>query len=145
MNGIVDKLDVNLVLDLEFDEVEGEHIVIGPYPQSKQDVGVLVEYGVNAVINLQTDVDMNHRGVLWARMVKEYRKCGVQGVNFQIHDFNQGDLVRKLPEAARVMRQFISQGMKVRCGVFLLVLGLCALYCGNGKSAFCCDCLFVYL
>ena len=77
MNGVIDKSDANFVGGLSFDEILNENVFIGPYPQIEDDVQQMAKAGVTAVINVQTDIDIQHRGYSWPKMVTYYKERGI--------------------------------------------------------------------
>jgi hypothetical protein len=50
------------------------------------------EAGITGILNVQTDVDINHRGINWPKMVQYYEARNMIAVHFPIHDFNEVDL-----------------------------------------------------
>mmetsp|Transcript_17659 Transcript_17659/g.29840 ORF Transcript_17659/g.29840 Transcript_17659/m.29840 type:complete len:229 (+) Transcript_17659:558-1244(+) len=114
VNGHVEKADANFVGGLSFDKIGETGIFIGPYPQLEQDIKVMAEAGVTGVFNVQTEIDISHRGVNWAKMLEYYEHHKVNAVHFPIHDFNQTDLMARLFEAAKCLNDMINnQGLKV--------------------------------
>ena len=71
------------------------------------------EAGVTAVLNVQTQTDMDHRGVNWPKMLEMYKGRGIAPVHFPIHDFNQADLIKRLFEAANALDVLVKRGEKV--------------------------------
>lgn len=70
--------------------------------------------GITGVLNVQTEIDMAHRGVDWPRMLKHYQKFNIFAQHFPIHDFNETDLKLKLYEAACVLNDMINnRGLSV--------------------------------
>jgi hypothetical protein len=67
VNGHVEKHDANFVCGLTFDQIGNTGILIGPYPQTEEDAQKLKESGVTAILNVQTHVDIDHRGYNWDR------------------------------------------------------------------------------
>lgn len=63
------KYDEGLLTDLRFDQVTYD-IYIGPYVQTYNDVKVLADCGIKAVLNLQTDTDMRKRSIHFAEVLK---------------------------------------------------------------------------
>ena len=108
VNGFVDKSDANFVGSLSFDKIDDTHIFIGPYPQLPEDIQAIAKQGVTGVLNVQTDIDMAHRGVNWSKMVQLYEEAGVRAVNFQIHDFNESDLKEKIEKGAKILDMMIN-------------------------------------
>jgi protein-tyrosine phosphatase len=63
---------------------------------------------------VQTDGDMDHRGVNWTLMLERYKKAGIHPVHFPIHDFNENDLTSKLFDAACKIHDMVDkQGLNV--------------------------------
>lgn len=100
MNGHVEKVDANFVSGMTFDKIGDTGIFIGPYPQTEIDVETLSQCRITGVLCVQTDIDINHRGVNWPRMQQYYEQRGIKLVHFPIHDFNEQDLTEKLFEGA---------------------------------------------
>ena len=69
----------------------------------------MAQAGVTGVFNVQTEIDINHRGVNWPKMVEYYEKRGINPVHFPIHDFNHDDLKSRLFEAAHVLDDMINK------------------------------------
>jgi hypothetical protein len=68
VNGHIEKVDANFVGGLEFEKIGNSNIFIGPYPMVENDAEALAQAGVTAVFNVQTEIDIKHRGVNWERM-----------------------------------------------------------------------------
>jgi hypothetical protein len=114
VNGFIDKADANFVGGLSFDEIKDTDIFIGPYPQLKEDTIAMSKAGVTGVLNVQTDIDISHRGVNWSKMINYYQASGITAVHYPIHDFNEEDLKLKLFKGAEVLNEMINdQGLKV--------------------------------
>ena len=92
VNGHIEKSDANFVGNLTFQKIGEEHIFIGPYPQTEQDIEMMANSGVTGVFNVQTEIDHAHRGIDWPRMCSYYSQRGIEAVHYPIHDFNQDDL-----------------------------------------------------
>jgi len=63
VNGHIFKLDANFVGTMSFDKIGDTGVYIGPYPQTEDDIQALSDAGITAVINVQTEIDMKHRGI----------------------------------------------------------------------------------
>lgn len=113
VNGVIDKLDVNLVTCINYDRIGEFPIYIGAYPQHEEDIELLAKAGVTAVLNVQTDIDMTHRQVNWPRMQAAYTKHGILGINYPIHDFNSEDLAAKLRKGAEIIQRLVKEGKTV--------------------------------
>ena len=103
VNGHIEKADANFVGTLSFDKIGPTKIWLGQYPQTEQDADKLAEAGITGIFNVQTDIDIAHRGVNWPRMVQLYEERGMKPCHFPIHDFNEGDLTQKLFDAAKTL------------------------------------------
>lgn len=113
INNKIMRLDINFVADLVYHKIGDFPIFIGPYPQHEEDIDKLSSNGITAVLNLQTDQDMNHRQVNWETNLQIYKKKRIDPVRFPIQDFNRKDLSAKLAEAANVLKNLISKLHKV--------------------------------
>ena len=72
------------------------------------------EAGVTGVFNVQTEIDLAHRGVNWPKMLEYYEERGITAVHFPIHDFNEDDLTSKLFDAAQILNDMINnKGLEV--------------------------------
>lgn len=112
VNGVHILRDVNFVSGFLFDHVP-PNMVIGPYPQSIEDVDALHETGVTAVFNTQTDEDFVHRGIQWDSLMKQYNKHSIKVVRYQIKDFDRLSLRKRLQGAAAALDELISAGKVV--------------------------------
>lgn len=114
-------------------------LIVGSYPESSEDIEKLRrECGVTAVLNLQTDDDMLKFNLRWPLLQAHYTTCGIDIRRIPVRDFDPADLVAKLPECVRALRQLLTAGHSVY------------LHCtaGTGRSPtvaiaylhWCCDC-----
>jgi predicted protein tyrosine phosphatase len=114
VNGHIEKADANFVGSMTFDKVGDTKIWLGQYPQTEKDCDLLQAAGITGVFNVQTDIDISHRGVNWPKMLELYAERGITPNHFPIHDFNEGDLVSKLFEAAKEINDMINnKGLNV--------------------------------
>ena len=60
------------------------------------------------MFNVQTEIDIAHRGVNWPKMLEYYAARNINAVHFPIHDFNENDLTSKLFEGANVLNDMIN-------------------------------------
>ncbi|MGA2259528.1 MAG: hypothetical protein ABSG53_33040, partial [Thermoguttaceae bacterium] len=49
------------------------------------------------VLNVQTDEDMAHYGIIWRRLESHYRSVGIDARRIPVRDFDPDDLRRKSP------------------------------------------------
>ena len=98
---------------MSFDPIGDTGIFIGPYPQTAGDIDLLAAAKVTAVLNVQTQIDLDHRGVDWTSMTDYYASKGILAVHFPIHDFNEEDLTFKLTEASDRLHTLLLNKHKV--------------------------------
>lgn len=86
-------------------------LLVGSCPQGFEDIDRLkCEYGVTAVLNLQTDDDFAYWGIAWEQLEKYYEKEGIQVRRVLVRDFDAQDLRRRLPETARAVNELLEAG-----------------------------------
>jgi len=106
--------DANFVGGLTFDEIGDTNVFIGPYPQIEEDTQAMMEAGITGVLNVQTQIDIDHRGTNWPLMCDYYKKRGITAVHFPIHDFNEQHLTERLFDAAQCLNNMVNnEGLKV--------------------------------
>jgi len=103
--------DVNFISKMEFDRIP-PNIFIGPYPQSVDDIRVLKKVGATAVLNVQTDEDIKHRGLNWPEMLAFYQSSDVTIARLQIADFNPESLENNIFAAAKLLNELFARGSK---------------------------------
>lgn len=114
VNGHVEKADANFVGGLTFEEIGNTKIFIGPYPQIEEDTETMRAAGITGVLNVQTDIDINHRGINWPKMLQYYNERGITAIHYPIHDFNEQHLTERLFEGAKVLNDMINnKGLSV--------------------------------
>jgi hypothetical protein len=90
------------------------NLFVGSYPASPADIDRLRrEFGVTAVLNVQTDDDMHYWGVPWRRLEAHYRKAGIEVRRVPVRDFDPDDLRRKLPQCVDALDQLLEVGRTV--------------------------------
>ncbi len=85
-------------------------LVIGSCPITAGDVGQLKAEGITAVLNLQTDEDLQQREIDWPAMEDAYRHAGIEIRRFPIADFSPQDMRRKLRAGVAVLDGLIRAG-----------------------------------
>jgi hypothetical protein len=98
INGYLFKRDHNLVTDFIVDEIPGYNIFVGPYPQAKRDIEKLADDGINAVLNVQTKSDFSVKQINIEAIKELYEAYQIKLVHIPIIDFDEADLIRKLPK-----------------------------------------------
>ena len=67
----------------------------------------MAKEGVTGVLNVQTVIDFEHRGINWDKMLQYYEENGIRAEHFPIHDFNAEDLKIKLLDGAKLLAEMI--------------------------------------
>ncbi|CAD8086749.1 unnamed protein product [Paramecium sonneborni] len=106
--GRLNKLDWNFVVQFQTYEIN-ENIIIGPYPQNEKDILYLKQKQVRAVLNLQTRLDMFHRGVNWEQIVEAYKRHNIVMKNYQIFDMDAKDFEKKSNKAVQILKKLINE------------------------------------
>ena len=109
VNNRVVMMDANYVTNLIFDKIGDYPIYIGPYPQSADEINILIKEGITAVICAQSDIDIKHRQIDWVNIKKYYSENNIKLVHFPIHDFNHENLVERLPEGAKELNNLLRE------------------------------------
>lgn len=87
------------------------NLLVGACPQSCEDIDRLNrEYGVTAVLNLQTDDDFAYWGIAWEQLEEYYQQAGILVRRVPVRDFDAQDLRRRLPDTARVVHELMEAG-----------------------------------
>ncbi len=90
------------------------HVLVGSYPDSVADVDRLrQQFGVTAVLNLQTDEDIGGHCLDWPRVQDHYRKSQIQLCRVPVRDFDPEELQAKLPECVAVLDRLLGAGHTV--------------------------------
>lgn len=87
-----------------------DNLYVGACPMSQADVQQLKDLGITAVLNLQTDEDINGRGIDREDVTAAYRVWRIQEVRHPIRDFDFEDLRRQLPDATAILHNLLRQG-----------------------------------
>ena len=89
-------------------------LLLGPAPRSSRDIdGLKRDYGVSAVLNVQTDDDMSYWGLDRPYFETHYRQLGIELRRVPVRDFDAGELRRKLPLCVEALDALLKQGHKV--------------------------------
>jgi protein-tyrosine phosphatase len=90
------------------------NLFVGSCPKGPEDIDRLTrDFGVTAVLNVQTDEDFGDWGVNWYRLEAYYREAGVGIRRMPVRDFDPDDLRRKLPECVAVLDDLLQAGHTV--------------------------------
>lgn len=85
-------------------------LLFGSCPMTAGDIALLKDTGITAVLNLQTNEDIEHRDIDWAGMEAAYRELGVAIRRFPIEDFSPVDMRKKLRQCVRLLAEMIQAG-----------------------------------
>ena len=89
------------------------NVLVGSCPRSRADIEQLADFGVTAVLNVQTDEDMAYWGIGWAAMETAYQGAGIECRRVPVLDFNPDDLCRRLPDCVQVLDELLRGGHTV--------------------------------
>jgi protein-tyrosine phosphatase len=111
------RFDLSTVLDAKIGYMDYHEILpslfVGSHPGSGEDIETLRQKGISAVLNLQTDSDMQHFKLDWDSLLTHYQARGIQLRRIPVQDFDPFDLQDKLPSCVSVMDDLIKSGHKV--------------------------------
>lgn len=83
------------------------NLLVGSHSKSTDDVDRLrAEFGITAVVNLQTDEDMRSRNIPWGLLEPHYRACGILLCRVPVRD-EVPSLREKLPECVRALARLL--------------------------------------
>ncbi len=97
---------------VNFDVVQ-DNLFVGSCPKTLEDIDVLSQAGISAVLNLQTDADFVVQGINWEDLLERYHQRSIHIERIQIVDFDETDFIDLLPEATQVVSNLIAQGHTV--------------------------------
>jgi protein-tyrosine phosphatase len=110
--GVIEVMDANFVSGMQFDAVSAA-LFLGPYPQLPEDIDALKRQGISAVLNVQTDADIALRHVDYEAFITYYRKAAIDLYRLPIEDFNEVDLIAKLPAAVDLLKELLDAKHRV--------------------------------
>lgn len=91
-----------------------ENLFVGSCPRSTTDIDLLIrDYGITAVLCLQTDEDIRYLSLDFERIQASYTSYGITLKRVPIRDFDPVDLREKLPESVRVLMELLEARKKV--------------------------------
>jgi protein-tyrosine phosphatase len=108
----IEVMDANFVSGMQFDAVSAA-LFLGPYPQLPEDIDALKRQGISAVLNVQTDADIALRYVDFEAFRIHYRKAAIDLHHLPIEDFNEVDLMAKLPAAVGLLKELLDANHRV--------------------------------
>ena len=94
------------------------NLYVGSCPRSPEDIDSLRNFGITAVLNVQTEDDFAYWGIDWNRLEAKYRQAGIECRRAAVRDFDPDDLRQKLPHCVEVLDDLLRQGhtVLVHCG-----------------------------
>ena len=90
-----------------------EQLAVGSHPHAPEHLDQLQEAGVTAVVNLQTDEDLGHRGVQWSFLWQLYTQRRIRVARVPITDHAPDELASLLGEAVDQVQSFMEADRKV--------------------------------
>lgn len=95
---------------MNLDQIEPS-LLVGSCPQAEDDVERLrSEHGVTAVLNVQTDEDMDAWGIDWDELQRAYERVGIAVRREPVRDFDVEALRQRLPDCVRALEELCEQG-----------------------------------
>jgi len=89
-------------------------ILVGACPKSKPEIDQLkADFGVTAVLNLQTEDDLRCWGINWPDLEAHYRNTGTTVRRAPVRDFDPASLRENLPQCVAELRALIQAGHTV--------------------------------
>lgn len=95
---------------MNLDQIE-PNLLVGSCPQTDEDVERLrSDHGVTAVLNVQTDEDMEAWGIDWDDLRRAYEMAGIAVAREPVRDFDAEALRQRLPACVQTLRTLCEQG-----------------------------------
>ncbi|MEN6449704.1 MAG: dual specificity protein phosphatase family protein [Thermoguttaceae bacterium] len=89
-------------------------LLVGSCPTNADDINHLkVEYGVTAVLSLQTDNDLDYCDLDWNRIEGRCRELKIEVCRVPVRDFDGEDLRKKLPWCVAALDDLLQAGHTV--------------------------------
>jgi atypical dual specificity phosphatase len=95
-------------------------IYVGAHPEGAGDIERLKrDFGITAVLSLQSDEDLDYWNLDWHELETCYRASGIQIVRVPVTDFDHNDLCRSLPDCVSALENLLAEGhtVFVHCNV----------------------------
>ena len=90
------------------------HLFIGSCPTNTDDISHLkADYGITAVLSLQTDHDLDYWDLDWKRLQARCDELGLELCRIPISDFDGPDLRHKLPQCVGALDDLLRNGQTV--------------------------------
>jgi protein-tyrosine phosphatase len=89
-------------------------LFVGSCPANADDINHLkADYGITAILNLQTDQDFDYCDLDWNRIETRCRELAIEVRRIPIRDFDGLDLRKNLPQCVQVLSDLLSDGRTV--------------------------------
>ena len=89
-------------------------LFVGSCPTNTDDIDHLkAEYGITAILNLQTDNDFDYYDLDWERIEAHCHELGIEVRRIPVRDFDGMDLRKKLPQCVQVLDDLLKDGHTV--------------------------------
>jgi protein-tyrosine phosphatase len=90
------------------------NLLVGSCPECIGDVDCLKrDFGVTAVLSVQTDEDLSYWGINWEKTKDSYDRLDVEARRVPVRDFDPDDLCRMLPKCVGVLDKLLGEGHTV--------------------------------
>jgi protein-tyrosine phosphatase len=90
------------------------HLFVGSCPASADDINHLkTDYGVTAILNLQTDHDFDYWDLNWSRIEARCYELGIEVRRIPVRDFDGLDLRKKLSQCVETLDELLRGGYTV--------------------------------
>ena len=87
------------------------NLYIGTYLKTPEDIQELKDTcGITAVLNLQTDEDLQEKGIHWPSMEGMYKKLGIEVHRVPMRDYDYDHQRDHLPEAVKALSGLLASG-----------------------------------
>jgi protein-tyrosine phosphatase len=96
------------------------HLFVGSCPTSTDDIDRLkTDYGVTAILNLQTDHDFDYWDLDWGRLAAHCQESGIDVRRIPVRDFDGLDLRKRLSECVQALDELLraSHTVYLHCNV----------------------------
>lgn len=90
-----------------------DQLAVGSFPSGPSAIDALAATGVTAVVNLQSDADLQSRNLDWSQMWMSYTRAGIKVTRVPVIDFDVADLARNLTKAVAAVAKHVDADRKV--------------------------------
>ena len=112
-NSKLEFVDINFVAILDFDKIGDKNIYIGVYPETEKDFELISKKGINSILSVQTDKDLEYRHLDINVLNKYANKYGINIERYPIEDFNTEDIYNNLKGAGDLLNKLLKEEKKI--------------------------------